>query len=66
MPNEHQLTLCQDDEARTDFAPIESTLEVIQVRLTLLPTRKNLRRLKVLATPTTSALVGVGTKVLPR
>ena len=40
MPDEHQLTLRQAHQARTDFAAIESDLEAIMERLSRLPTRK--------------------------
>jgi hypothetical protein len=36
---EHRLTLRQADQARTDFAAIESDLEAIMERLSRLPTR---------------------------
>ena len=54
MPDEHPiaapsaprgaeaLTLRQADQARTDFAAIESDLEAIMERLSRLPTRKEL------------------------
>jgi hypothetical protein len=38
----HILTLRQADRARTDFAAIESGLEVIQKQLARLPTRREL------------------------
>jgi hypothetical protein len=66
MPNEHQLLLWRADQARADFAATESDLEVIQARLALLPTGKNLPLLKVLATAGTAALVSVGIEVLSR
>jgi len=57
MPEEHppapkgqsvgyadKLTLCQADQARTDFAAIESNLEFIMSQLTGVPTRKQLAR----------------------
>jgi hypothetical protein len=66
MPNEHQLSLCQTDQARTDFAAIESHPEGIQVRFVLLATRKNLSRVKVLATARTAALVSAWIEALPR
>jgi hypothetical protein len=66
MSNEHQLSLCQTDQARTDFPVIETDPDGIQVRFVLLPTDKNLPLLKLLATAGTAALVSVGIGVLPR
>lgn len=44
MPDEHPLTLRHADQARTDFAAIESALEAIYARLARLPTRSDLAR----------------------
>jgi hypothetical protein len=38
------VTLQQADQARTDFAAIESDLEVVQKQLSRLPTRQELTR----------------------
>ena len=40
MPDEHYLALRRADQARTDFAAIESDLEFIMGQLARLPTRK--------------------------
>jgi hypothetical protein len=40
MSDEHQLTLRQTDQIRTDIANVESNLEMIMAQLTKLPTRK--------------------------
>ena len=42
MSEIHSLALRQADQARTDFALIESNLEVIQKQLARLPTRREL------------------------
>jgi hypothetical protein len=44
MPDDNLLTLRQADQARTDFAAIESDLELIMARLAKIPTRKELAR----------------------
>ena len=44
MPDEHQLTLRQADEARADFAAIESDLDFIKSQLARVPTRMQLAR----------------------
>jgi hypothetical protein len=45
MPDEHHpLTRRQADQARTDFAAIESDLEAIYARLAKAPTRGDLAR----------------------
>jgi hypothetical protein len=44
MSDIHTLALRQPDQARTDFAAIESDLEVIQKQLARLPTRRELAR----------------------
>jgi hypothetical protein len=44
MPDEHILTLCQADQARTDFAAVESDLEFIMAQLARIPTRKEQAR----------------------
>ena len=50
MPDEHKLTLRQVDQARTDFALIESNLEFIAGQLARVPTRAYLCRTLLLAT----------------
>jgi hypothetical protein len=45
MPDEHQLTLRQADQARTDFAIIEDDLEAIYARLAKMPTRSETLKL---------------------
>jgi hypothetical protein len=40
MPEEHQLTLRQADQVRTDIANVESGIEMIMAQLARLPTRK--------------------------
>jgi hypothetical protein len=44
MSDTHTLALRQSDQARTDFALIESELEVIQKQLARLPTRGELAK----------------------
>jgi hypothetical protein len=44
MPDEHTLTLRQLDQARTDFAAVESDLEFIMAQLARIPTRKEQAR----------------------
>jgi hypothetical protein len=44
MSNEHTLTLRQADEARADFALIESNLEFIASQLAQRPTRGDLAK----------------------
>jgi hypothetical protein len=44
MSDIHTLALQQADHARTDFALIESELEVIQKQFARLPTRRELAR----------------------
>jgi hypothetical protein len=45
MPDDHPLTLRQADQARTDFAAIESDLNFMMDRIAALPTRRELARL---------------------
>jgi hypothetical protein len=66
MPDEHQLTLQQIDQARGDLYAITEELAVIQVRLGLLPTRKELAGQTLLAMLTGAALVLAGIQVLFR
>ena len=44
MPNENILTLRQVDQARTDFALVESNLELIMAQVARIPTRKEQAR----------------------
>jgi hypothetical protein len=44
MPDAHMLTLRQTDQARTDFALIESNLEFIAAQLAKQPTRGDLAK----------------------
>ena len=47
----------QADQARSDFAAIESELGIIQAQLARLPTRKELAQTALLATLTGAAIV---------
>jgi hypothetical protein len=63
MPDEHLLTLRQADQARSDFATIESDLQIVMEQLARPPTRKERAQTALLATLTTAACwtaVGVG------
>ena len=44
MPEENILTLRQADQARTDFATIESDLQFLMAQLARIPTRKEQAR----------------------
>jgi hypothetical protein len=44
MPEENILTLRRADQARTDFALVESNLELIMAQLARIPTRKEQAR----------------------
>jgi hypothetical protein len=44
MPSEYPLALRQADQARTDFAALESDLQFIMGKLARLPTRKEQAR----------------------
>jgi hypothetical protein len=59
MSDEHILTLRQADRARTDFALIDSDLELIMGQLARLPTRAYLCRTLLLATASIWALLAV-------
>ena len=59
MSDEHTLTLRQTDQARTDFALIDSDLELIMRQLARLPTRAYLCRMLLLATASIWALLAV-------
>ena len=59
MPNENILTLRQVDQARTDFALVESNLELIMAQVARIPTRKEQARNTldiILATATLTTL----------
>ena len=57
MPYERILTLRQADQARTDFALIESNLEFIAGQLSRLPTRGDLAKTALGIIISTAALV---------
>jgi len=59
MPDdlEHRLTLRQADQARTDFAALESDLEAIMARIARLPTRSDLAKTALGIILSTAALV---------
>ena len=57
MSDEHILTLRQADQARTDFALIESNPEFIAGRLSRLPTRRDLAMAALGIIVSTAALV---------
>lgn len=59
MPDQHTLTLRQADQARTDFALLESHLETIAGQIARLPTRVFLCRMLLLATASIWALLAV-------
>jgi hypothetical protein len=44
MPDPHILALHQADQARTDFALVESNLEIVMAQLARIPTRKEQAR----------------------
>ena len=57
MSEERILTLRQADQARTDFALIESNLELLAGRLSRLPTRRDLAMAALGIIISTAALV---------
>ena len=57
MPDEHTLTLRQADQARTDFAAIESDLQFVMGQLARLPTRRDLAKAALGIIIATAALV---------
>ena len=59
MSDEHTLALRAADQARTDFALLESNLEIIAGQLARLPTRAYLCRTLLLATASVWALIAV-------
>jgi len=57
MPDENILTLRQADQARTDFAAIESDLQFVMGQLARLPTRRDLAKAALGIIISTAALV---------
>lgn len=57
MPDANTFSLRQADQARTDFALIDSNLELIMGQLARVPTRAYLCRMLLLATPSIWALL---------
>jgi hypothetical protein len=66
MSDDHTLALRQADQARADLAALESEIEVLQGQLALLPTRKELARLALLASTSGAALTTVLTLIFLR
>ena len=60
MSDERSLALRQADQARTDFAIIESDLEAIYARLAGLPTYKELAKMVLLIAFVSAVLGSVG------
>ena len=57
MPDAHILSLHQADQARTDFAAIESDLQFVMGQLARLPTRRDLAKAALGIIISTAALV---------
>jgi hypothetical protein len=57
MRDEHTLTLRQADQARTDFAAIESDLQFVMGQLARMPTRSDLAKTALGIIISTAALV---------
>ena len=57
MPDEHTLTLRQADQARSDFAAIETDLQFVMGQLARLPTRRDLAKAALGIIIATAALV---------
>jgi hypothetical protein len=57
MPDEYPLTLRQADQARADFAAIESQLEFIMAQLARIPTRMEMARTALWVIFATAGLV---------
>jgi hypothetical protein len=55
---DYPLTLRQADQARSDFAAIESDLQLVMSQLARLPTRAYLCRMLLLTTDSLWALLG--------
>jgi hypothetical protein len=66
MPDEHNLTLRQADQARADFAVIEDDLRFLMSQLARIPTRAYLCRTVLMATSSLWALFGVVVLLLLR
>ena len=67
MPDKYPLTLRQADQARTDFAAVESDLEFIMAQLARIPTRKEQARNTlgiIFATATLSTLAVCGSPAI--
>jgi hypothetical protein len=62
MPDRNTLTLRQADQARSDFALIESNLELLAGQLARLPTRRDLAKAALGIIISTAALVICGPK----
>ena len=57
MPERYPLALRQADQARTDFAAIESDLQFVMGQLARLPTRRDLAKAALGTIISTAALV---------
>ena len=57
MPDRYPLTLHQVDQARSDFAAIESDLQFVMEQLARLPTRRDLAKAALGIIISTAALV---------
>jgi hypothetical protein len=55
---DYPLTLRQTDQARSDFAAIESDLQLVMSQLAQLPTRAYLCRMLLLSTASLWAMLG--------
>lgn len=65
MSDEYTLALHIASQVRTDFAALESELEVVHIQLSRLPTRGHLCRTLLLTTASTWALL-IGPALLLR
>ena len=66
MPDDHQLTLCQIDQARGDLYGIADEIEALKVQIAGLPSRGYVSRLALMATGTVWALIGFVALLLAR
>jgi hypothetical protein len=66
MAEEYPPKLRQADQTRTDFAAIESDLQVVMAQLARLPTRRELAQTALLATLTAAAIILAGIEALFR
>ena len=66
MPDEHQFTLRQIDQARGDLYAISDDLDFLKAQLSRLPTRRNLLHIAALIVLWTTGLVLLGIEVLSR